>query len=155
MLDSQDQVFRGMLARHFSKAYDAYLLINRVIDKRVARALGRDDPNFRLKNACPCCQYVLEDEDELEYDMLVSMDGGSSCKRFATAGSASVEHFPSDYFLPRTQVNAHARKTNNGEVLAGDACQPSSTFGSVCHGHFIYAAAGVVTFFIRTTTTPR
>jgi hypothetical protein len=45
---------RPYLGTLFSVAFDVYLAIRAEVDKRTQAALGRDTPNWRLKNACPC-----------------------------------------------------------------------------------------------------
>jgi hypothetical protein len=49
---------RPYLGQQFSVAYDIYLSIRAEVDKCVKVALGRDTPNWRLKNACPACMYT-------------------------------------------------------------------------------------------------
>lgn len=44
-------------------------------------ALGRDAPDWRLKNGCPACTYKLKGEDKLIFAMLLLMDGNDSLKR--------------------------------------------------------------------------
>ena len=40
-------------------AFDTYLTILQIVDKRVAEALGRDAPHWRVLNACPACNYEV------------------------------------------------------------------------------------------------
>ena len=54
--------------------------IRRRVDSRVAAALGRDSPDWRMRNVCAPCLYTLDDEPELSPAMLVSMDGNQSLK---------------------------------------------------------------------------
>jgi hypothetical protein len=79
--------------------------------------LNRAGPDWRLKNACPCCTYRLKDEPELEYSLLFSMDGNDSLKRVLRRSTnddggpgPSSERFDdrwggSDYFLRREEVD--------------------------------------------------
>jgi hypothetical protein len=53
---------RPYLGSQFSTAFDVYLPIRAEVDKHVKVALGRDTPNWRLKNSCPACLYKLEGE---------------------------------------------------------------------------------------------
>ncbi|KAJ7738548.1 hypothetical protein B0H14DRAFT_3097444 [Mycena olivaceomarginata] len=46
---------RHYLSSHFSTAFDIYFSIHAEVNKRVKVALGRDTPNWRLKNSCPAC----------------------------------------------------------------------------------------------------
>ncbi|KAF9033504.1 hypothetical protein BDZ89DRAFT_896291, partial [Hymenopellis radicata] len=72
---------RTTIPTHFAIAYDMLEDILAVVNKRVERALLRQDINHRLKNCCPCCTYELEGEAELIYHMLYCMDGNDSLKR--------------------------------------------------------------------------
>jgi hypothetical protein len=73
--------FRPYLSQQFSICYDLYLSIREDVQQRVAVALGRDSPNWRLSPACPACTYKLEGEADLIFKMLVTMDGNDSLKR--------------------------------------------------------------------------
>jgi len=46
----------------------------------VAIELHRNAPNWRLQRSCPRGQYKLEDDEPLEYGLLLAMDGGNSLK---------------------------------------------------------------------------
>lgn len=70
-------------------------------------ALGQDADDWRIKNCCPACMHRVEDEPSLPYDLLLSIDGGNSLKRFSTPGTP-LREFSSDYILPRDTVNAMA-----------------------------------------------
>ncbi|KAJ7922061.1 hypothetical protein B0H13DRAFT_1866128 [Mycena leptocephala] len=43
--------------------------------------LGRDRPDWQLKNCCPACTYKLEGEEKLIFSMLLAMEGNDSLKR--------------------------------------------------------------------------
>ena len=51
--------YRPKYRRLFSDAFDAYLEVIRVVDKRVKVALSHDSPNWRVLNACPACCYEV------------------------------------------------------------------------------------------------
>ncbi|KAJ7772501.1 hypothetical protein B0H14DRAFT_3590063 [Mycena olivaceomarginata] len=92
---------RPWLGTQFSVAFDIYLAVRARVDSRVQAALGRDTPDWRLKNACPACLYKLEGEPHLKEESLA--DG-------TTAPGASKELHdnrvaPGDYYLPREDVN--------------------------------------------------
>ncbi|KAJ6501846.1 hypothetical protein DFH09DRAFT_1102393 [Mycena vulgaris] len=112
---------RTHLGTQFSIAFDLYLAILAVVEKRVQVALGRDAPNWRLKNACPCLHA------ELEIPMLLTIDGNNSLSRFLTrerdewqedstlATGASREWIdereaPGDYYLSREEVDRFAKE---------------------------------------------
>ncbi|KAJ7078299.1 hypothetical protein B0H15DRAFT_924811 [Mycena belliarum] len=118
---------RTYLAQQFTVAFDVYLAIRAVVDKRVQVALGRDTPNWRLKNSCPSCLYKLEGEEELIFPMLATIDGNNSLKRFwrreredfqddgSAIPGASKERVdrrepPGDYYLSREEVDRWAKE---------------------------------------------
>ncbi|KAJ7089281.1 hypothetical protein B0H15DRAFT_922742 [Mycena belliarum] len=74
--------FRSYLSTQFSIAFDVYLATLAEVDERVLKALGRNTPNWRLKNACPACLYKLEGEVDLPLPFLTTMDGNNSLRRF-------------------------------------------------------------------------
>ncbi|KAJ7813877.1 hypothetical protein B0H14DRAFT_3090238 [Mycena olivaceomarginata] len=112
---------RPYLGAQFSVAFDVYLAIRAEVDKRTQAALGRDTPNWRLKNACPCCLYKLEGEAVLHIPLLCTFDGNNSLKRFwrrerewvddsgvAVPGASKERRddrvAPGDRYLPREEV---------------------------------------------------
>ncbi|KAJ7600188.1 hypothetical protein C8J56DRAFT_767981 [Mycena floridula] len=112
--------FQPYLATQFSIALDVYLDVLRRVRQRVAAALNRDAPNWRLANACPCCLYELEGEPELKYSMFFTMDGNDSLKRMHrhdrivdelgkrmgdTKERMDSREGGDDYFLPRKEVD--------------------------------------------------
>lgn len=51
------------------------------VEQRIQQALGRDLPRWRLKHACSACTYPLQDEKDLRFRLLFTMDGNDSLKR--------------------------------------------------------------------------
>ncbi|KAJ7857406.1 hypothetical protein B0H13DRAFT_2237713 [Mycena leptocephala] len=101
----------------------AYMFISLII---VQVALGRDAPNWRLKNACPACLYKVEGEPMLDIPFMSTMDGNNSLSRFelrerdqidadgTTVPGALKERLdgrmaPGDYYLPRSEVDKWAK----------------------------------------------
>ncbi|KAL7283095.1 hypothetical protein ACG7TL_002520, partial [Trametes sanguinea] len=80
--------------RHFrtaiSDAFDIYLTVLRHVDQRIQASLGRDTPDWRVKNACPPCGYELEGETPSIFSRKVVIDGNNSLKRLAPTGCRSV-----------------------------------------------------------------
>ncbi|KAG1848566.1 hypothetical protein F4604DRAFT_1935345 [Suillus subluteus] len=70
------------LTAQLSSAFNIYLEILHRVDQHLHMALKRDTPNWRLLNSCPACFYKLEDEPNLEFEWLVSIDGNNSLKRW-------------------------------------------------------------------------
>lgn len=95
-------------SRQFSEAFDVYLEILRRVDSMVKTALKQDSPDYRLLHSCPPCQYKLADEPPLVYSHLMSLDGNSSLKRFASCAATNAPTFTSDYYLSNDAVNVYA-----------------------------------------------
>ncbi|KAG1763988.1 hypothetical protein EV702DRAFT_1051527 [Suillus placidus] len=88
-----------------------------------------DTPNWRLLNTCPACFYKLEDEPDLGFNWLISMDGNNSLKRWdpATYGKnprLDSHKVRSDFWIdPDTvdkfsgEVRAHAAMPDEGDTL--------------------------------------
>ncbi|KAJ7022152.1 hypothetical protein C8F04DRAFT_1272872 [Mycena alexandri] len=134
--------FKPYHAQQFSVSYDLYLGSLTRVKTRVNRVLGRDSPSWRRRNCCPGCMYRLEDEEELKFSILVTMDGNDSLKRvlrkepkdFDDNGnplpSVSKERFDprvadagGDYFLPRDKVDEWSR---DRVLAAGQGAQVST-----------------------------
>lgn len=81
LCDTHGIEFRPYLSTQFSICYDLFLHVRNVVAREVQQSLGRDAPDWRLKNACPACTYQLTEEDSMTYSMLVTMDGNDSLKR--------------------------------------------------------------------------
>src|SRR5271168_3225674 len=81
LCDLHSKPFKPYLSRQFSIAFDLYLSIRTLADRKVQVALNHDSPDWRLSNACPSCNYVLEGEPKLKFSMLYTADGNDSMKR--------------------------------------------------------------------------
>ncbi|KAJ6448968.1 hypothetical protein C8R47DRAFT_999342 [Mycena vitilis] len=84
LADLHGDAFKPYSVQEFSTCFDVYLDILKVVDERVDKVLGRDAPNWRLKNCCPACTYKLEGEAKMIFEMLMAMDGNNSLKRVLT-----------------------------------------------------------------------
>lgn len=51
--------YRPYLRDQFTAAFDAYLAVQREVQRRLDCALGRDAPNWRALNSCACCNYKV------------------------------------------------------------------------------------------------
>ncbi|KAK6975041.1 hypothetical protein R3P38DRAFT_3335209 [Favolaschia claudopus] len=134
MADLHDLPFKESWTRWFSVCFDLYLEILSDVEARVKKALGRDSPDWRLKNCCPCCTYELEGEEAMVFSMLITMDGNNSLKRILRKDRGAVDeegiplrgnrerHDPraeeagGDYFLSRERVNRWAKERLAEEV---------------------------------------
>ncbi|KAB5589883.1 hypothetical protein CTheo_6666 [Ceratobasidium theobromae] len=98
-------IYSRHIRAQLSAALDVYLVINRMLDSRLAKALFRDDPNWRMANACTACTYHLDNEPKLKYSMLLTCDGNDSLKRVANASLVDRRTLNSDYFLSSEYVD--------------------------------------------------
>ncbi|KAI9063698.1 hypothetical protein FKP32DRAFT_1676382 [Trametes sanguinea] len=108
--------YRPLYRTAIADAFDVYLTIQRSITSRIMKTLGRDEPDWRARNACPACSYVLNDEKPPHFSRLICMDGNNSLKRLATTGKRSTgdtRTFESDYFLPRDFVDRYAHEVKS------------------------------------------
>ncbi|KAJ7451074.1 hypothetical protein FB451DRAFT_1284595 [Mycena latifolia] len=124
LCDIHGVAFRSYLSTQFSIAFDVYLATLAEVEKRIQKALGRDTPNWRLKNACPPCMYKLEGEPELLLPLLTTMDGNNSLRRFkqtsrpeeddevpgASKARKDDREVPGDYYLLREEVDKWAKE---------------------------------------------
>lgn len=107
--------FRRYLCHLFTIAFDLYLDILHHVDTRVANALGRNTPTWRLKNICPACMYETEGEPAQQYKKLFCMDGNNSLKSVDDALRSGVPRDDSrkprrDIWLHPDEVNRFARE---------------------------------------------
>ncbi|KAJ7710742.1 hypothetical protein B0H17DRAFT_1190439 [Mycena rosella] len=79
--DVQARAFKPYQVQQFTICFDLYLEILQNVDARVQKVLGRDAPDWRLKNCCPACTYKLDGEEKLIFEMLATCDGNDSLKR--------------------------------------------------------------------------
>ncbi|KAG8688508.1 hypothetical protein FRC08_011398 [Ceratobasidium sp. 394] len=103
--DLRNVPYKPHSRNRLSSALDVYYMLNRAIKKRVDKAMGRDTPDWRLKNCCLPCMYILEGEPELCPKLLTTCDGNTSLKRCARAGDADQRTYDSDYYIPPEEVN--------------------------------------------------
>lgn len=138
LCDVQGVPFKPYLQVQFSIAFDLYLDVLARIHDRVQAALGRDSPNWRLANACPCCLYRVEGEPELRFRLLGTWDGNNSLKRLRRTERVepidegdqrdlgeSKEHVDTrvgggDYFLSREEVDVWSKESIK-EMSSGQA----------------------------------
>ncbi|KAJ6528195.1 hypothetical protein B0H19DRAFT_1083718 [Mycena capillaripes] len=98
---------RPYLSTQFIVAFNLYLALRAAVDRRVQVVLGRDSPDWRLKNACPACLYKLEGEAEIPLPFLPTIDGNNSLKRFWRRQQEQVLA-DGDYYIPPTEVDKWA-----------------------------------------------
>ncbi len=111
------------LVEQFSNTYDVYLSILHGIETRVRALLKQDTPEWRMKNACAPCLYVLENELPLKHSLLVTMDGNQSLKLVDTAFRAGTpladsRHARSDFWIPPEEVDRFKDEVGQARVSA-------------------------------------
>ena len=89
LCDLHGAPYRPYLRKQFSICYDNYLRLH--VEQRIQVALNRDDPGWRLRNACPTCTYKIEGEPPLVFNILVTMDGNDSLKRIQRRKPAPLD----------------------------------------------------------------
>ncbi|KAG6835432.1 hypothetical protein H0H93_001533 [Arthromyces matolae] len=109
-----------------SNAFDAYLDMLRLVDRRVLKVLQRDGPNWRVLHACPPCTYELNDEPPLKFSRMFAMDGNNSLKRIGNLGPTRKiadrrEFEDSDYFLSNDYVDIFANEVKGRSQASPDA----------------------------------
>jgi hypothetical protein len=117
---SLQRPYKPSLRDQIANGWDAYLSITRNVQQQLDGVLGRDTPNWRALNSCPCCHYEvrhiyancisidllkLMDEPQLKYRKITIIDGNTSLRRVDRRESASKQIFRSDYFLSVDEVN--------------------------------------------------
>ncbi|KAF8311020.1 uncharacterized protein EI90DRAFT_2868245, partial [Cantharellus anzutake] len=106
--DIHKMVYQPYLRTQISLAFDIFYRIFFHLDKLVKQAVGQVGPNYRLKNSCPACHCKVEDEPERPIQLIVTADGNTSLSRLRHNFATDARVFPSDYFIPREQVNNFA-----------------------------------------------
>ncbi|KAG6835632.1 hypothetical protein H0H93_016343, partial [Arthromyces matolae] len=113
-----------------SNAFDVYLAIQRIIDRRVSAALGRDEKDWRVLNACPPCGYELEGEPHLSFSRMFAIDGNNSLKRVRLSGDRQVGDLrtfeDSDYYLDVAFVEKFANEVKKLTGTAINSPEPPS-----------------------------
>ena len=113
--------YRPYLCTQLSDAYDVYLELCHRVDRKIQHALGRDTPNWHLRNCCPACFYKLEDEPKQEFSCSISMDGNNSLRRMG-ADIRKQELRPdsrtltSDRWLTPDEVNCFKDEVKSSSV---------------------------------------
>ncbi|KIJ58438.1 hypothetical protein HYDPIDRAFT_102653, partial [Hydnomerulius pinastri MD-312] len=128
--------FRRYLSCQFSIAFDVYLQVRSAVDVRVAAALQRDSPDWRLTHSCPACTYTLQDEAKMKFKLLYAIDGNDSLKRIhrklledeeaegASATSCELLTFQKlvcDRYLSRDFVDQFAKQPEGASMPTEDA----------------------------------
>ena len=90
--------YHRYLRNQLSKAYDVFLDICHHIDQLVDQALGHD-PQTHLSRLCPPCFSTVPGEPNLEFSVLVSMDGNNSLKQIGPA-TQGYDEIPDSRRMP-------------------------------------------------------
>ncbi|KAJ7159890.1 hypothetical protein C8R43DRAFT_881551 [Mycena crocata] len=118
LCDLHGVAYKPYLCQQFTIAYDVYLDLRRRVDERVMTALGRDS-SWCLKHACPACNYKLEGEEKLIFEMLMTMDGNNLLKRVLRREKASMENMESaEPTLAKSRERVDNRDAGDGYILS-------------------------------------
>jgi hypothetical protein len=77
-------------------------MIREEVLRRVNAALGREAADYRLRHSCPACTYKLQDEGDLIFEMLVTMDGNDSLKRILRRDPPTTSGEEKENLSPKT-----------------------------------------------------
>jgi len=128
-------------------AFDVYLQLRQETSLHVCAILKHDTPLWHLRNACSACTYKVEEEPDLVFKMLVTIDGNDSLKHVIRRDPApniedggelslvreSIEQLDerdagADYYIPHAQVNhwvkAHIQDLLPSELKEDDDDNP-------------------------------
>ncbi|KAG9123416.1 hypothetical protein FRC07_014972 [Ceratobasidium sp. 392] len=125
LCDLRNVPYENYFRAQLTAALDVYLMIEHEVKQRLAVAMGRDDPDWRIKHACMACTYTLENEPPLQYTLLVTMDGNDSLKRISEAATADHRRYASSYYLTPEEVDKYAKDESRqrGKNQAEDETQ--------------------------------
>ncbi|KAI0667165.1 hypothetical protein C8Q78DRAFT_932730, partial [Trametes maxima] len=139
--------YRRSLRNTLSNVFDIYLAILRAIDKKVTVALGRDTPDWRVRNACPACCYKLVGEPEQTFSRMYCMDGNNSLKRMRPLGGRKVgdTHVfeESDYYISKADVDKFANEVKSTQLPPRRPPEDSSSGAQEPEGDPTDGATGV------------
>ncbi|TFK79062.1 hypothetical protein K466DRAFT_606431 [Polyporus arcularius HHB13444] len=116
------------LVEQFSNTYDVYLNILHRIDSRVRTVLKQDTPDWRMRNACAPCLYVLEDERKLRHSLLATMDGNQSLKLVDSVFRAGTplqdsRQARTDFWIPTEEVDRFKDEVGHAKRAAASTTQ--------------------------------
>ncbi|KAJ7853826.1 hypothetical protein B0H14DRAFT_3450014 [Mycena olivaceomarginata] len=144
-------------SKAFSKCFDVYLEILQVVDDRIKKVLGRDAPDWRLKNCCPACTYKLEGDMKMIFEMLVALDGNDSLKRILVKDKTDVDKWSKEVLAtlvqrPRSKDKAEDTKCqerwkNMSEELTAKMWgifDETGVFLALCRHGFVLLVADMV-----------
>ncbi|KAJ6481138.1 hypothetical protein C8R45DRAFT_1054313 [Mycena sanguinolenta] len=115
---------KAHLAEQLTNTYDAYLEIQRWVDRRVKESLGRDKA-WDAKGICPPCFYRVQNEPPLKYSFLGALDGGNSLKLVDStfrAGNPRFDNRKSTSFrwLTPSEVDKYKDEVKNAPKLSSE-----------------------------------
>jgi hypothetical protein len=91
------------------------------VDEKVQKALIRDSPDWRLRNACPSCTYILKDEPKLQFNMLYMVDGNDSLKRIIRCETTGIADLSSNVpVLGDSSESTDGRRAGIGLYLTNE-----------------------------------
>ncbi|KAG1854495.1 hypothetical protein F4604DRAFT_1883326 [Suillus subluteus] len=148
--------YRPYLTARLSSAFDIYLEILHRVDQRLHMALKRDTPNWRLLNSCPACFYKLEDEPNLAFEWLISIDSNNSLKRWDSTTYGMNARLNSRKACSDVWVDAESVDRFSVVLIGGKNAGPetqkkmflvfdeSGIFIAACHHRFVLIACDMI-----------
>ncbi|KAI0038235.1 hypothetical protein FA95DRAFT_1567860 [Auriscalpium vulgare] len=105
--DLHNLTYERMYWQHFTDTFDVYLKILAGAQARVNHELGRSDADWRIRHSCPCCQYKLLDDPDLQVEIIGAMDGNQSLKRVRLREGLKADPrvFKSTYYISEDDVD--------------------------------------------------
>ena len=114
--------FRNYLQQQLTIAYDIYLEICRQVDKKLNKQLGYNTPRAQLMQQCPPCFFKLQGEPDLEFSVMVSMEGNNSLKRIGPSIRPHEDLFDSrsidsDHWISAEEVDCFKNEVVEVTIL--------------------------------------
>ncbi|KAJ7813590.1 hypothetical protein B0H13DRAFT_2382351 [Mycena leptocephala] len=109
------EVFHAMSLRcpQFTIHTFVWTICDLHVDGRVQVALGRNTPNWRLKNVCPTCLYELQGEVPIPLPFLCTFDGNNSLSHFEIKTREEIDE-------DGNIVPGKLREHRDDQVMSGD-----------------------------------
>ncbi|TEB36285.1 hypothetical protein FA13DRAFT_1903597 [Coprinellus micaceus] len=124
LCDLYGHPFRRRWSKALVAAFDVFVSITVVIEKRVDAVLKHDTENWRVCNTCPACFYELEGEPSLCYRVLCAVDGNTSLKRLIDKGTTDARKYAeATYIIPPAEVDAMDKKSSHVNAIVAEAQQ--------------------------------
>ncbi|KAJ3924950.1 MAG: hypothetical protein NXY57DRAFT_1044515 [Lentinula lateritia] len=116
--DIHGVAYKPYLSTQLSAAFDLYIAILNAVRNRTREVLGRQGRDWRMLNACPPCQYQLQEDDKLGVRMIVTMDGNDSLRRVERKEDVLQDVEKDGETLPQTSKERLDHRVGGGDYFA-------------------------------------